>query len=53
VWRDHYVAASFAALAPDASGKLGDQGFELISFAQSESGWDDAFRRLAAALGRS
>ncbi len=53
VWRGHYVVASFGALAPDASSKLGDQGFEVIAFAESEGAWDDAFRRLAAALGRS
>jgi hypothetical protein len=53
VWRDHYVVVSFGALAPGASSKLGDQGFEVIAFAESEDTWDGAFRRLAAALGRA
>ena len=52
VWREHYVVVSFGALAPEASSKLANQGFEVIPFAESQGAWDESFRRLATALGR-
>ncbi|MDC3958545.1 DEAD/DEAH box helicase [Polyangium jinanense] len=52
VWRSHYVVASLEALPASTAAKLEDQGFEVITFDESEAAWPDVFARLAQALGR-
>jgi hypothetical protein len=59
VWRAHYVAAVLDEVPATHLGRLVDRGFEVIVFppataaADPAASWEDPFRRLAAALGRS
>jgi hypothetical protein len=53
IWRSHYVAATIDPLPAALNRKLENKGFEVISFGTTETAWPDAFRRLAAALGRA
>jgi hypothetical protein len=53
VWRGHYVAVVRDAAEAAARGSLEERGFEVVAFEGQASPWDDAFARLAAALGRA
>ncbi len=52
VWRKHYVAAVIDEADRPALQALSDLGFDVIQF-EDPAGWNAAFARLAAALGRS
>lgn len=51
VWRANYVVASLKPMTAEATAKLLDKGLEVIVFPEDESGWSEAFARLAKALG--
>ena len=54
VWRDHYVAAMVSgAFDDELRSRLDAQGIELFIFEGAESGWSEAFRKLAVALGHT
>lgn len=53
VWRAHYVAAVMRETERAAKESLHDRGFEVVSFDGFESTWDEAFARLATAVGRA
>jgi hypothetical protein len=58
VWRTHYVAVLLDDAMPQHLDRLADRGFEVITFPAVPSAdplvaWDEPFRRLATALGRS
>lgn len=52
LWRRHYVAALLPEAAVETRARLEELGFEVVAF-DIDGQWDIAFRRLAAALGRS
>jgi superfamily II DNA/RNA helicase len=52
VWREHRVVAAIGS-SPELAGQLDDKGFELVPFEPSGEGWDAAFEKLRAALGRA
>lgn len=49
-WRSFYVVAAVPAAPAEVRRTLADQGFEVVEFGD-DSRWDEAFDRLAAALG--
>jgi superfamily II DNA/RNA helicase len=52
VWRDHYVAVTLGQTEATVAGALEAKGFEVIGFDADPAAWDDAFTRLATALGQ-
>lgn len=53
VWRAHYVAAVIDAEGASAKAALEEQGMEIVAFGDDEATWDEAFERLAVALGHT
>lgn len=53
VWRAHYVAAAFEAVAPQVAASLEDKGFELMTLGSTEDAWLSALGDLGRALGKS
>jgi superfamily II DNA/RNA helicase len=52
IWRNHYVAAIIGISNQDATSRLEDKGFEVVSFPVGEAAWAEPLAQLTKALGK-